>query len=50
MLVSDHFGWVEPKKGKHSTDLIFSKKQVHELIRKNLKKVGIHGSKGEELD
>ena len=50
MLVSDHLGWVEPKKEKNATDLHFSKKQVHDLIRRNLKKVGINGVKGEELD
>jgi len=50
MLVADHLGWVEPKLEKHSTDLIFSKKQVHDLIRRNLKKVGIDGEKEKELD
>ncbi len=44
-MVSDHLGWVEAKKKKLSTDLIFSEKQVHDLIRRNLKKVGIDGSK-----
>jgi hypothetical protein len=47
MVKSDHLGWVEAKKEKLSTDLIFSKKQVHDLIRRNLKKVGIEGRKDE---
>ncbi len=50
MLVSDHLGWVEPKKEKHSTDLIWGKKHTHDLIKKNLKKVGIDGDKERELD
>jgi hypothetical protein len=50
MIVSDHLGWVEPKKEKHSTDLIFSKKHVHDLIKRNLKKVGIDADKEKELE
>jgi len=50
MVVSDHMGWVEPKKSKKASDLIFSTKQIHDLIKKNLKKVGIDAEKEKDLD
>jgi hypothetical protein len=40
--VSDNLGWIEDDGEKMSKDLTYSKRYVHDLIKKNLGKVGIN--------